>query len=48
MQVFVRGVLCNWLICLGVWMAFASKEVISKIASLYIGVMVFVMSAFEN
>lgn len=47
-QVFVRGVLCNWLICLGVWMAFASKEVISKIASLYIGVMVFVMSAFEN
>ncbi len=47
-QVFVRGILCNWMICAGVWMSFAAKDVISKIASLYIGVMVFVMSGFEN
>lgn len=47
-EAFVRGILCNWLVGLAVWMTFASKDVISKIASCYIPVMMFVMSGFEH
>ena len=27
----LRGILCNWLVCLAVWLAMASKDVIGKI-----------------
>ncbi|MHC1711272.1 MAG: formate/nitrite transporter family protein [Solidesulfovibrio sp.] len=47
-QLFVRGIFCNWLVCLAVWLAFASGDVISKCLSAWIGVMTFVMSNFEH
>ena len=47
-QLFVRGIFCNWLVCLAVWLAFASGDVISKCVAAWIGVMTFVMSNFEH
>lgn len=47
-EAFMRGVLCNWLVGCAVWLSFASKDIISKFASCYIPVMMFVMSGFEH
>lgn len=44
----LRGILCNLLVCLGVWMAFAAKTVGGKIAGLFFPVFVFVLCGFEH
>ena len=31
----VRGMLCNWLVCLGVWQATAAQDIIGKIVSIF-------------
>jgi formate/nitrite transporter len=47
-QALVRGILCNILVVLAVWMATAAKDVISKIFACWFPVMLFVMSGFEH
>lgn len=47
-QAFFRGVLCNWLVCMAVWMAMASKDVIGKLFAIYFPIMAFVASGFEH
>jgi formate/nitrite transporter len=42
------GVLCNWLVCLAVWLAYASNTVSGKIAGIFFPIMVFVLSGFEH
>jgi len=44
----VLGIMCNWLVCLAVWMAYASNSVQGKIAAIFFPVMVFVLSGFEH
>lgn len=45
---FFRAICCNWLVCLAVWMAFASKDVIGKIFGIFFPIMAFVSSGFEH
>jgi len=45
---FVRGVFCNWLVCLAVFMAFAARDVVSKMLACYMPIMAFVASGFEH
>jgi formate/nitrite transporter len=45
---FVRGVLCNWLVCLAVFMATAARDVSGKVIACYLPIMVFVASGFEH
>lgn len=45
---FLRGILCNWLVCLAVWMATAADDVTGKILGAMIPVTVFVASGFEH
>lgn len=45
---FFRGILCNWLVCLAVWMAFAAKDVVGKIFAIFFPIMAFVSSGFEH
>lgn len=47
-QAFMRGILCNWLVCLAVWMAFAAKDVVGKIFAIFFPIMAFVSSGFEH
>lgn len=44
----VRGVLCNWLVCLAVFMATAARDVAGKMLACYAPVMAFVASGFEH
>lgn len=44
----LRGVLCNVLVCLAVWMTMTTKSVAGKIAALFFPIMVFVISGFEH
>ncbi|WP_188865816.1 formate/nitrite transporter family protein [Pseudomonas asuensis] len=45
---FVSGVGCNWLVCLGVWIAFASKDVVGKVVGMWFPVMAFVAIGFQH
>jgi formate/nitrite transporter len=45
---FFRGVGCNFLVCVAVWMAFAAKDVVGKITGLYLPIMLFVLVGFEH
>lgn len=45
---FLRGVLCNFLVCLAVWMAFCAGSAGGKIASLFGPIFVFVLCGFEH
>ncbi len=45
---FLRGICCNWLVCLAVWLAFASKDVVGKIFGIFFPIMAFVSSGFEH
>ena len=47
-EAFLRGVGCNWLVCLAVYASYASKDVIGKIVALWIPTMAFVAMGFEH
>lgn len=42
------GIGCNFLVCIAVWMNFAAKDVVGKIAGLFFPIMLFVLSGFEH
>lgn len=48
MQAFMRGICCNWLVCLAVWMAFSAKDIVGKIFAIFFPIMAFVSSGFEH
>lgn len=48
MQALFSGILCNWLVSLGVWMAFAAKDITGKLFACFFPVMVFVTSGYEH
>ncbi|MBW1801207.1 MAG: formate/nitrite transporter family protein, partial [Deltaproteobacteria bacterium] len=41
-EALVRGIGCNWLVCLAVWMALAARQTISKIFAIFFPIMGFV------
>lgn len=45
---FVRGILCNTLVCLAVWLCFASHSVIGKIFAILFPITAFVALGFEH
>ncbi len=47
-EAFARGIGCNWLVCLAVWIATASKDITGKILGIYFPTMAFVASGFEH
>ena len=47
-QAFFRGVLCNLLVCLAVWMSFACHSVTDKILAITLPVAAFVALGFEH
>ncbi len=46
--IFFRGIMCNVLVCLAVWMAFSGRTVIDKIFTSIIPVAAFVAMGFEH
>ena len=47
-EAFVRGVLCNVLVCLAVWLSFACNSVTDKIMAVILPVAAFVALGFEH
>lgn len=47
-QGFCRGVLCNWLVALAVWIGFAGESVTDKIVGLVFPISIFVLSGYEH
>jgi formate/nitrite transporter len=45
---FFKGVLCNMLVCMGVWLAYAGRSVTDKIAGLILPISAFVAAGFEH
>lgn len=43
-----RGIGCNWLVCLAVWMAMAARQTIGKIFAIFFPIMAFVALGFEH
>ena len=44
----MRGILCNLLVCLGVWLSFAATDVAGKIIGCYLPVFAFVVAGYEH
>lgn len=47
-QALIRGIGCNWLVCLAVYMAVASDDIIGKIVGIWVPIMAFVTLGFEH
>ena len=48
LEALTRAIGCNWLVCLAVWMALASKQTIGKIFAIFFPIMAFVAIGFEH
>ena len=48
MVAFLRGVLCNWLVCLAVWGTMATTSVAGKILAIFWPITAFVTMGFEH
>src|SRR5207302_7956214 len=47
-SVFVKAILCNWLVCLGVVMAMTSTSTVGKIAATWLPIFTFFALGFEH
>ena len=47
-QAFVRGILCNALVCVAVWMILAGRTIPSKLAGLILPISAFITLGFEH
>ncbi len=47
-EALLRGIGCNWLVCLAVWMALASRQTIGKIFAVFFPITGFVALGFEH
>lgn len=45
---FLKAIACNWLVCLAVWLATASKQISGKIMGIWFPIMAFVALGFEH
>jgi len=48
MAALLRGIACNWLVCLAVWMAMAARQVSCKILAIFFPIMAFVALGYEH
>jgi formate/nitrite transporter len=48
MEAFVLGVMCNWLVCLAVWMAYGAQDIAGKILAVFFPIWLFITSGFEH
>ncbi|MDR1962163.1 MAG: formate/nitrite transporter family protein [Planctomycetaceae bacterium] len=48
LEAFSLGILCNWLVCLAVWMAAGTQDAIGKIFAIFFPIWLFITSGFEH
>jgi formate/nitrite transporter len=47
-EAFFRGILCNALVCLAIWLSYAGRRVVDKIFAIVFPISAFVASGFEH
>lgn len=47
-QALALGILCNWLVCLAVWLSFSTTSTSGKILAIYLPIFMFIVSGFEH
>src|SRR5215210_3120650 len=47
-QIFLRALGCNWLVCLGVWMALGAEDIAGKVLAIFFPIMAFVAMGFDH
>ncbi len=47
-QALFLGIMCNWLVCLAVWMAYGADTMAGKIAAIFFPIWLFITSGFEH
>ncbi len=47
-QLIFMGILCNWVVCLAVWMCYAAKDIAGKILACFFPIWLFITSGFEH
>ncbi|AHM57329.1 formate transporter FdhC [Peptoclostridium acidaminophilum DSM 3953] len=48
MSAFYLGIMCNWLVCLAVWMAYGAKDMVGKLFAIFFPIWLFITSGFEH
>ncbi len=48
LTLFAKGIMCNFLVCLGVWIAYASRTVTDKMLGILLPIAAFVACGFEH
>lgn len=47
-QAFFLGIMCNWIVCLAVWMSYGAKDMAGKILAIFFPISLFITSGFEH
>lgn len=47
-QAFFLGIMCNWLVCLAVWMSYSAQDVTGKLLAIFFPIWLFITSGFEH
>ena len=48
LSAFYLGILCNWLVCLAIWMATGAQDMAGKILAIFFPIWLFITSGFEH
>ncbi|MNJ74281.1 Nitrite transporter NirC [compost metagenome] len=48
MNLFFRGVMCNWLVCLAIWTSLRAKEDTAKLILIFWMLFAFIASGYEH
>ena len=47
-KAFVLGIMCNWLVCLAVWISYGADTMAGKILGIFFPIWLFITSGFEH
>lgn len=47
-QAVVKGMMCNWLVCMAVWLATSAQDLTSKMVGIWFPISMFIMIGFEH
>lgn len=47
-QIFLRGIACNWLVCVAIWQATGARDTISKVIGIWLPIWLFVACSFDH
>jgi nitrite transporter NirC len=47
-EAFIRGILCNWLVCLAVWCSSRTQSDVAKLVMIFWCLFAFIASGFEH